>query len=90
LVNTFFTDETCAIYRGRGWDNGQICGNTTLCKNCAPNKPCEIPDKYLVYRLEEVGFLAGEDDMIAELYSRGPITCGIAVPQELEDYDPTA
>ncbi len=80
------TDETCAIYRARGHDNGMKCSNTTVCKNCNPNEPCFVPDTYHVYGVEEYGFLNGEEAMLQEIYQRGPIACGIAVPDALENY----
>lgn len=80
------TDETCSIYRARGHDNGMICAPITMCKNCMPNEPCFVPDEYLVYGTEEYGQVKGEEAMMQEIYQRGPIACGIAVPDALEDY----
>jgi cathepsin X len=80
------TDETCSIYRARGHDNGQECSPMTVCKNCMPNEPCFVPDEYLVYGTEEYGQVKGEDAMMQEIYQRGPIACGIAVPDALEAY----
>jgi cathepsin X len=80
------TDETCSIYRARGHDNGVDCAPMTVCKNCMPNEPCFVPEKYLVYGTEEYGQVKGEDAMMQEIFQRGPIACGIAVPDELEKY----
>ncbi len=38
------------------------------------------------YTVGEYGVVLGEEDMIDEIYRRGPISCEIAVTQELEDY----
>jgi len=86
MYNNEVTDETCSIYRGRGHDNGMICAPITMCKNCMPNEPCFVPDEYKVYGTEEYGQVKGEEAMMQEIYQRGPIACGIAVPDDLETY----
>ena len=45
-----------------------------------------MPDKYLTYGVGEYGEVKGEHNMMNEIYQRGPIACGIAVPQSLDDY----
>jgi cathepsin X len=80
------TDETCSIYRARGHDNGVECAAMTVCENCMPDQGCFVPDEYLVYGTDEYGKVAGEEAMMQEIYQRGPIACGIAVPDSLEDY----
>ena len=80
------TDETCSIYQARGYDNGIKCSPMTICKNCDPHEPCFIPDEYLVYKVDEFAHFEGEQEMMQEIYQRGPIACGIAVTQEMEDY----
>jgi len=80
------TDETCSLYSGRGLDNGSVCSAMTICRNCNPGEACFVPDKYLVYGVEEFGWVSGEENMMQEIYQRGPIACGIAVPDALEEY----
>ena len=58
----------------------------TKCRNCNPGEACFVPDKYRVYGVEEYGEVKGEENMMQEIYQRGPIACGIAVPQALDDY----
>jgi cathepsin X len=57
-----------------------------MCKNCQPHDDCFVPDEYYVYRVEEYGQISGEEAMMQEIYQRGPIACGIAVPDSLESY----
>jgi cathepsin X len=57
-----------------------------MCKNCNPDGPCFLPDTYYVYHVEEFGSVTEEDNMMQEIYQRGPISCGIAVPDSLENY----
>lgn len=79
-------DETCSIYRARGHDNGEVCSAMNGgCRNCNPGEACYVPDEYKVYGVDEYGECIGEQAMIQEL-QRGPIACGIAVPQALDDY----
>ena len=51
-----------------------------------PGKPCFAQDNWKVYQTEEYGHVKGEAAMMQEIYQRGPIACGIAVPDALEDY----
>ena len=80
------TDETCSIYTARGLDNGGVCSPMTKCRNCSPGDACVVPDQYYVYNTDEFGLVSGEENMIQEIYQRGPIACGVAVPMSLEEY----
>jgi cathepsin X len=81
------TDETCSSYQGRGLTNGLKCSPLVQCMNCEPGATsCEVPDEYQVYTLEEFGYATGEEKMMQEVYQRGPIACGIAVPDSLLNY----
>lgn len=51
-----------------------------VCRNCNPGEACFVPDKYLTYGVEEYAHIEGESIMQQEIYARGPIACGIAVP----------
>jgi cathepsin X len=39
-----------------------------------------------IYAVTEYGKVSGEDDMMNEIMQRGPISCGCAVTEELENY----
>merc|ERR1719464_953857 len=80
------TDRTCSIYRARGLDNGQECSPMNVCRNCNPGEACFIPDEYYVYGVDQFGEVSGEENMMQEIAQRGPIACGIAVPDALEEY----
>jgi cathepsin X len=80
------TDETCSIYRARGHDNGAKCSQQIMCENCSPTDGCWNQDNYKVYHTDEYGKVSGEAKMMQEIYQRGPIACGIAVPAALENY----
>lgn len=57
-----------------------------MCRNCSPGTACFLPDKYQVYHTDQYGEVVGEENMMQEIYQRGPIACAIAVPEALEDY----
>jgi cathepsin X len=81
------TDETCSSYQARGLSNGIQCAPINVCKNCDPSgSACYVPDEYLVYGTDEYGEVQGEVNMMQEIYQRGPLACGIAVPDSLENY----
>jgi len=75
------------IYRARGHTNGFLCFNTTICKDCpGDGGDCFVPDNYRVYGIEEFGRISGEEQMMQEIYQRGPISCDISVPDSLKEY----
>ena len=86
MYNNEVTDETCSLYQARGHDNGVECSPITMCRNCDPHEPCFIPDEYKVYGVEEFAHFEGEQAMMQEIYQRGPIACGIAVTDDMENY----
>ena len=77
------TDETCAIYKGRGHDNGNPCSPVTMCRDWGQHKPCFIPSQYHVYKVDKYGTIKGEQDMMAEIAKNGPIACAIDATDEL-------
>jgi len=86
MTSNEITDETCAIYRARGHDNGQNCTQQLICDNCSPSTGCFAQDDYKIYKADQYGQVKGEENMMQELFQRGPISCGIAVPDALENY----
>jgi cathepsin X len=87
INENYATDETCAIYQARGWDNGIGCSAMSRCRNCAPGEACEIPESYYIYGVDEYGSVNGEENMMNEIYQRGPISCGIATTEAFHEYD---
>jgi len=57
-----------------------------VCRNCNPGEACFVPDEYLVYGVKDFGAVKGEENMMNEIAQNGPIACGIAVPDALENY----
>ena len=56
------------------------------CKNCLPGKGCWAQERAKIYSIAEYGKVAGEENMMNEIYKRGPISCTIAVTEELMNY----
>ena len=86
ISQNYITDETCSIYQARGWDNGIGCSAMSRCRNCSPGEACFIPDTYFIYNIASYGSIQGEEAMMNEIYNNGPISCGIAANQALDDY----
>ena len=51
-----------------------------------PSRGCWAQERAKIYSLKEYGEVKGEEDMMNEIYQRGPITCAIAVTQQLVNY----
>jgi cathepsin X len=83
ISGNYITDESCSPFRARGYTNGFRCSNTTICKNCpGTGNNCYVPDSYMIYGIKEYGKVIAEEAMMTEIYENGPITCGIAVPDD--------
>jgi len=75
-------DNTCAPYESVE----RACDDEGVCKNCFHNTSCVAVKSYTSYRLGEFGTVSGEHAMMSEIWKRGPITCRIAVADDLFDY----
>jgi cathepsin X len=74
--------ETCNNYKAVNED----CTAMTQCFTCSPDGSCAPISNYTRYMVGDYGSLAGVDQMKAEIYARGPISCGIDATDELEAY----
>lgn len=82
----FITDETCSIYEALGRTNGLSCSYTQMCKTCAPGAQCQVPPQFFIYKVDEFGFVSGEQAIMNEIYQRGPVSCMVALPKDLLTY----
>lgn len=62
------------------------CSAEIMCKNCLPGQGCWAQERAKVYTVSEFGTLDSVEDMMNEIYQRGPITCEVAITQELKNY----
>ena len=69
-------DETCQVYEAMDG----ICSPENICKTCSMpvgDSNCQAVTNYTRYYVDEYGEVSGVLKMKAEIYSRGPISCGI-------------
>ncbi|KAH3759767.1 papain cysteine proteinase [Pelomyxa schiedti] len=75
-------DETCLTYEAKSND----CTAVNICRTCDPDTGCSAIQNFTRYTISEYGHLHGVDAMQAEIYARGPISCGIHANDALENY----
>ncbi|KAE9130864.1 hypothetical protein PF010_g3694 [Phytophthora fragariae] len=79
-------EEGCQRYAATGHDTGNTCTDMDVCENCLPTKGCFPQKTYDKYYVSEYGTTLGEQQMMAEIYARGPIACSVAVTDEFLKY----
>eukprot|EP00026_Physarum_polycephalum_P014762 Phypoly_transcript_15313.p1 GENE.Phypoly_transcript_15313~~Phypoly_transcript_15313.p1 ORF type:complete len:301 (+),score=37.42 Phypoly_transcript_15313:52-903(+) len=87
IMNKGIPDETCAPYEAIDLE----CTPENVCKNCQPDfsdpsAKCSAVPTYPLHYVAEHGSVNGTQDMMAEIFARGPIVCIIAVTPALESY----
>jgi cathepsin X len=78
-------EESCQSYQAKD-SNVTTCSDIHKCHNCKrPANPdpdhkgyCWAQPRYQVWKVKEYGEIEGPEKMKAEIYTRGPISCGIA------------
>jgi len=79
-------DETCNNYQAANQD----CTPMNQCGTCTPDGGCNPIANYTLFQVGDYGSVAGADQMKAEIYARGPISCGIDATDQLENFQGAA
>eukprot|EP00049_Salpingoeca_infusionum_P008937 m.148445 g.148445 ORF g.148445 m.148445 type:complete len:636 (+) comp14180_c0_seq1:17-1924(+) len=75
-------DETCTNYLAKDLS----CTAINNCRTCSPSGGCSAVSSPPVVGISEHGQVAGEANMLAEIFARGPIAGTIAVTAAFEGY----
>jgi len=76
-------DETCNNYQAKN----QQCTNMNRCYSCSPGtNNCNAISNYQKFMIGDYARVSGVDQMKAEIYARGPISCGIDATSGLDKY----
>lgn len=86
-------DSTCMQYVA--WNLKEQCGPMDICKDCKGPAPdegkdgqenCWAVDNYTRYYADQYYAFRNADKMKAEIFKNGPISCGIAVNENMHQY----
>eukprot|EP01031_Cornospumella_fuschlensis_P024773 gene24773-29936_t len=66
-------DVTCQQYQAKNME----CSAINTCMNCDPNTGCSAVANYPVIKLSEFGSVTGDENIMAEIYARGPVSAYI-------------
>ena len=80
--NEGIPDQTCAVYEAVNNE----CTDINRCRDCQPGEPCVAVKDYKRYKVGDFGDVSGKDNMKAEIFARGPVSCYVSVSQEFLDY----
>lgn len=83
-------DETCQAYEAVDG----VCAPLGECETCSPGVApnaltpgtCSAVSKHPLYFVDEYGAVEGARAMKAEIFARGPISCGVDATPELEAF----
>jgi len=77
---TGIPDETCNNYQAKD----QACSTFDQCGTCDPSGTCPSISKYTHFEVGDYGPVTGVSDMQAEIFARGPISCGMDATDNFE------
>jgi cathepsin X len=66
-------DVSCQQYQAKNME----CSAINTCMNCEPSKPCYAVSNYPKITISEYGTVRGDENIMAEIYARGPVSAYI-------------